>query len=149
MHGLLSAVIGLITALFSSLIGATSDSASTTGTVLARLKHLTTMIGSSSDGRGSNTVMGWLNSPIKSMQMGTIAIGSGYGTAQVSITTVNASKSLLLMTGYTSNYAPTSYTAGDVPGIYFLNTGSCSYVNANRTGTGGTTTVYFMIIEFY
>lgn len=87
--------------------GLTTDTSSSTGSLHAKLEYLRQdVVGDSADVRADNTVMGWLASPIKSIQRGTKSVTSSGDTQ--SISSVTTGKSMLVLTGMTFNGSTTS-----------------------------------------
>ena len=83
-------------------VGLRDDAASATGSALARLAQIVsdvtatrTQIGTSAHTRANNTVMGWLNSPIKSIQRGVSTYAVAALTITVTITSVTTSKAVV------------------------------------------------------
>lgn len=86
-------------------VGLRTDSADASGSLHAKVKDIkdnripaiNSKIGTPSDTRASNTVMGWLNTQVKSVQRGgTVASGSG---TNVTISSVNTSKAVVIAHG--------------------------------------------------
>ncbi len=85
-------------------IGLRTDSADGNGSLHAKNKDLKNKmveiegkIGTSSDDRSDNTVMGWLNSPVKSIQRGLTTVSSC--PTNVTISSVNTSKAFVVANG--------------------------------------------------
>lgn len=82
-------------------IGLRTDAADAAASLHAKVGNVTNkvnIIGTSADTRASNTVMGWLNSPIKSWQRVT-ANANSTTTITLSISTVNTAKCIVLVDG--------------------------------------------------
>lgn len=100
---------GMMEALLSFIrrqVGLRTDSADPNGSLHAKVKDIkdnripaiNSKIGTPSDTRASNTVMGWLNTQIKSVQRGETGASPGSGT-NVTISSVNTSKAVVIAYG--------------------------------------------------
>ncbi len=101
-------MLGMLEAMLSFLrrqIGLRTDAADAAGSLHAKVadakSSINSKIGTSSDTRASNTVMGWLNTPIKSIQRGLTTVSS-YPT-NVTISSVNTSKAFVAANGRNGN----------------------------------------------
>jgi len=156
-------VFGMLEAMLSFLrrqVGLRTDAADASGSLHAKVKDIkdnaipgvSNKIGTSADNRASNTVMGWLNTQVKSWQrVTTDTIGSG-----VAISSVDASKCIVLVNGGTYYYDDTNETAGNVNvPVYisaFTNTSiTLNYSFSRATGFTATksSTISIIIIELY
>ena len=146
-------MFGIMEAMLSFLrrqVGLRTDAASSTGSLHAKvrdIKNTIAILGDSTDARADNTVMGWLSSPIKSVQRGTTRL-SDAKSVTVSISSVNTAKAVLITTGILDDSA-------DITNIPKHN---CMAVLTNSTtititGKGPYSdvnlTVAWQVIEFY
>lgn len=146
MMGIISAITGWLT----KQLGLTTDAASSAGSLHAKVKDIAdNKIGDSADARADNTVMGWLNTQVKSWQH----ITTGVTGSTVAITAVTASKCIVLVTGGSRHSEATDKRDVYVPHYVsaFTNTTitlSWSFAApSGYTTTGGTVSV--IIIELY
>jgi hypothetical protein len=96
----LGGIVGTVIGWLSYQMGLRTDAADASGSLHAKVKNVAdNKIGDSADVRGDNTVMGWLNTKIKSIQTGeTTTTGESYDT-YVTITSVNTSKAIVVAFG--------------------------------------------------
>lgn len=150
--GFISAIIGWL----QYHLGLRTDTASSTGSLHAKtmdIKNSATTIsnhiGTSSDSRASNTVMGWLKSPIKSVQQGTITISYNSNFGSATITEVDTSKAILIPLGVKGN---SSAGVPDDPYVQLTlySTGIQAYRGTSSTsGTNNNLAIGWMVVEFY
>ena len=138
-------------------IGTKEDSANASGSLHAKTKDIkdkVNILGTSSDNRASNTVMGWLASPIKSVQRGVITLNQLTATNSATISAVNTSKSFVNFLGQGNDYI---YSGLD-PWLYGSHFGRLALTNSTTvTATRdmysercvGTLTISYEVIEFY
>lgn len=84
------------------------------------------------------------SSGIKSIQSGTVAISGAGTTGNATITSVDTTKAVVLYLGQTS-------TTNDVTYEAYIELTSATNIRATRNSSAGgpTTTVSFMVLEFY
>ena len=129
-------------------VGLRTDAASATGSLHAKIAEELARIGTSANTRASNTVMGWLNSPIKSIQRGQTAVPSLNSATDVSISSVTTTKSFVSLSyaAYTS-HGTISYLGG----VFAHLTSDTNLRIENRGGDprsiGGS--VAWEVVEFY
>lgn len=147
---MLGGVIGVILGWLGYHHGQRTDAANATGSAQARIKHiidnrLQTAVGTTSDTRSSNTVMGWLNTKVKSVQRGSASRGVGDSTAYIDVTisAVDMSKSIVTLSTScrTSTSTPDQYM---VRGRLI----SSTYLRIEGNAKGNTDTDW-EVIEFY
>ena len=140
-------------------VGLRTDPASATGSLHGKLKDiadnkLQTAIGTSAHTRANNTVMGWLASPVKSVQRGvaSMASGSGGDTLNVTIAAVTMSKAVVIVSGF--RFASTDSVALTKQ-EYSSTTFTVSLANATTldfirgTILGQVLPISWQVIEFY
>lgn len=88
-------------------IGVRGDTASSTGSLHAKIKNMADKLGTSSDGRADNTAMGFLNTQVKSWQRVTVN-PSGSSAVSVTLSSVNTAKCLVFINGSQSGTAQDS-----------------------------------------
>ena len=147
-------MFGMMEAMLSFLrrqVGLRTDSADPDGSLQAKVKdikdNVISKIGTPSDTRASNTVMGRLNTQVKSVQRGVTTAYFGLGT-NVTISSVNTSKAVVIAHGKCNNIAR-SHGGGITANLTSstnLNLSSGFYSN---TGSGGNADVSWQVIEFY
>lgn len=147
--GLIAPLLGLL-----YQIGQRGDSANATGSVHAKLANITNKIGTTSDTRASNTLFGWSNSTIKSIQTGVTDMSSNAtSTTNVTISSVVPEKSKVILN---CEFGP----AGDISDFAKAQGSAALTSSTNlrltralgKTGSSGTTmTTRFrwQVIEFY
>ena len=151
-------MFGMMEAMLSFLrrqIGLRTDSADASGSLHAKVKDIkdngiatiNSKIGTPSDTRASNTVMGRLNTQVKSVQRGVTTAFFGLGT-DVTISSVNTSKAVVIAHG---ECAGSAYSHG---GGITANLTSSTNLNLSSgfysdTGGGGNADVSWQVIEFY
>ncbi|KJR97942.1 MAG: hypothetical protein VR68_11565 [Peptococcaceae bacterium BRH_c4a] len=151
-------------------LGTTGDAANAAGTVLARLAELLTnrltaaragyldaavssratsaSIGTSADGRATNTVMGWLNSPIKSWQRVTFTPNTNAAFA-VAISSVVPEKCIVLLNGYDFGADSSARPWSVLRYISAFLATSISFAQSYAPYSSGYGTHSVIIIEFY
>lgn len=138
-------------------IGTKEDSANASGSLHAKTKDIkdkVNTLGTSSDNRASNTVMGWLASPIKSVQRGVITLNQLTATNSATISAVNTSKSFVNFLGQGNNYTYSGLDQWQY-GSHFgrLALTNSTTVTATRDMSSGscmgTLTISYEVIEFY
>lgn len=94
MFGMMEALLGFV----RRQMGLRSDAASASGSVHAKLANITNKIGTTSDTRASNTLFGWSNSTIKSIQTGVTDMSTNMtSTVNVTISSVVPEKSIVIL----------------------------------------------------
>jgi len=151
-------VFGLNEALMSFIrrqVGLRTDAASSTGSLHAKVKDIkdngiatiNSKIGTPSDTRASNTVMGRLNTQVKSVQRGQTEASPESGT-NVTISSVNTSKAVVIAHG---RCADSHYHCGG--GITANLTSSTNLKLSSgfnsQQGYWGPAIVSWQVIEFY
>ena len=133
-------------------VGLRDDAASATGSLHAKTKDvkdsITAQIGTSAHTRASNTVMGWLNSPIKSIQRGVTITPWANTTTNVTISAVTTGKTMvhMLSTSYVGRIT------SDINGMVFAhltNTTNLRLENRGGATLGLGGSVSWEIIEYY
>lgn len=120
-----------------------------TGLIKGYTDSLEGSIGGSGDNRASNTVMGWLNTVIKSIQYGTVSLGTTQTSNTADITSVTASKSLLIPLGVSAASKNDGTVASSSHYCVRLSLQSTT-VTATRVASEGTAaTAGFCVVEFY
>lgn len=96
MFGMIGALIGWL----SYHLGLRTDAASSTGSLHAKVKYLSsTQVGDSADVRTDNTLFGWANTQIKSYQTGEKSLDTSTATSTtVTISAVVIAKCIVLFT---------------------------------------------------
>ena len=126
-----------------------ADPASSVHGKLGSIKIDTAKIGTNTDTRASNTVMGWLNSPVKSVQRGVATLNS-VNTLDVTITSVNTSKSMVIATDYWDSSSNSATTQFDIDSSRsYCNLSASTTLQIKRGGTRETVYVAWQVIEFY
>jgi len=93
-------VFGMMEAMLSFLrrqIGLRTDAADVAGSLHAKVKDIVNKVGTPSDSRANNTLFGWLNTPVKSVQRGVTAPSISDVSTTVTISSVNTSKAIVLI----------------------------------------------------
>ena len=142
-------MFGMMEALLSFIrrqVGLRTDTASASGSLHAKIakaisdiSDVSGAIGTSSDDRADNTVLGWLSSPIKSVQRGTINVNNPSSTATIS--SVNTAKAFVNMLGFT--------WYGSQPANIRLALTNSTTVTATKGYDSSDGEVSFEVIEFY
>lgn len=138
--------INKILAFVRRQVGLRTDTASATGSLHAKVKQLSDVVGDTADLRVDNTVLGWLNTPIKSIQRGTTVISNAGYSATATISAVNTSKSIVIFSGQSGpNAGGTDPTACLVRAV-LTNTTTITFT---RGYPQGDITSAWQIIEYY
>ena len=130
-------------------IGTKEDSANASGSLHAKvgdLKNKVDVIGTPSHTRANNTVMGWLSSPIKSIQRGTGILQTTNNEVTVTISSVNVNKAMINFLGASAAIAYTEM------GLHFirLSLTNATTITANRQSAANVATTFsYEVIEFY
>ena len=135
-------------------VGLRDDAASATGSLHAKTKDvkdsITAQIGTSAHTRANNTVMGWLASPVKSVQRGVTTTPGTGGAAivNVGISSVDTSKTVVNMLA--STYVGRVTT--DIGGVVYAHLTSSTNLRLENQGVatlaiGGS--ISWEVIEFY
>jgi len=147
--GLIAPLLGLL-----HQIGQRGDSADTTGSVHAKLANITNKIGTTSDTRASNTLFGWSNSTIKSIQTGVTDMSSNTtSTTNVTISSVVPEKSIVILncefgsTNDISTFAKAQGSAALTSSTNLRLTRALGKTGSD--GAGMTTRFRWQVIEFY
>lgn len=138
-------------------VGLRTDSADPDGSLHAKVKDIKdngiSKIGTPSDTRASNTVMGWLNTQVKSVQRGVTTASYGYGSwTNVTISSVNTSKAVVIAHGKCADRA--CRYGGGITANLTSSTNlhlSSGFVVENYDGTSdwGPADISWQVIEFY
>lgn len=146
MFGMFDAIYAYL----SRMVGNRTDAASSTGSLHAKAKDTSDKIGSSADTRASNTLFGVAGTQVKSIQRGTSTMTTGSTNVTATISSVNLSKSILLMT---------NDVAVDINNTNGLNSAmvrgrlnSSTQLSFDRTSNAaatGTLSIDWQVIEFY
>lgn len=147
-------VIGTILGWLGYQVGQRTDAASASGSVHAKLANITNKIGTTSDTRASNTLFGWSNSTIKSIQTGVTDMSStATSTANVTISSVVPEKSIVILNcefGSTDDISTFAKAQGSAALTSSTNLRLTRALG--RTGADGsniTTRFSWQVIEFY
>lgn len=141
-------------------IGTKEDSANASGSLHAKTKDIkdkVNILGTSSDNRASNTVMGWLSSPIKSIQRGTGIMQLDKNEVTVTISAVTTSKTMINFLGASAGSRKyrdggTSGVAYSVTGHHFLRlslTNATTITVSRKENNNVDATFSYEVIEFY
>ena len=133
-------------------VGLRTDAASATGSLHAKIKDiadnkLQTATGTSAHTRANNTVMGWLNTQVKSIQRGTAIITEPNVSATATISGVTTGKSVVVL----GHMYPNASAAGVglhacLANAVLTNTTTITFT---RGVAGGTVTIAWQVIELY
>lgn len=147
-------VIGTILGWLGYQVGQRTDAASASGSVHAKLANITNKIGTTSDTRASNTLFGWSNSTIKSIQTGVTDMSTTLTSrVDVTISSVVPEKSIVILncefgsTDYISTFAKAQGSAALTSSTNLRLTRALG-----KTGSDGaaiTTRFRWQVIEFY
>lgn len=156
-------MFGIMEALMSFIrrqVGLRTDAADAGGSLHGKIGNIknevnvvNSAIGGSSDIRSSNTIMGWLSSPIKSVQYGTVAFSYSDTSKTITISSINTSKSILIPLG--RNFPYLWAGTGEMffgcwfPRLSLTNATTVTAVRGEESPSGLTLTVGFMVVEFY
>ena len=124
---------------------------------IIELTNATTVTTSRGSGSGANTlycyyqVFEYEPGIIKSMQSGTIAMGSGVDNASATITSVVANKSLLVFRGWHTNDTATGATPWDFQmwGTRIQLVNSTTVTVSRYTNNTATVTAGYTVVEFF
>ena len=128
-------------------LGAPEDVANATGSLHAKIADLAAnKIGDSSHVRADNTLMGWMASPIKSIQRSTVNLSGGGTSATATISTVNVAKTMINYLGFSTNAA-----ASDAPSVFYprISLTNGTTVTVDIAMASKNVTVNFEVIEYY
>lgn len=149
--GLIAPLLGLL-----HQIGQRGDPANATGSVHAKLANITNKIGTTSDTRASNTLFGWSNSTIKSIQTGvTDMSGTATSTVNVTISSVVPEKSAVILNcefGFGSGGDISDFAKAQGSAALTSPTNLRLTRALGKTGSDGaaiTTRFRWQVIEFY
>jgi len=132
-------------AVLKSALGNGTDTASSTGSVHAKLTALSAAMGDSADVRSADsTLFGLLATTVKSVQRGTITM-SGTST-DATITGVNMLKSIALHGGVTIGGSSDAVASAFMNRVVLTTSAT---VTAYRAVIGDVTNVSWQVIEFY
>ena len=147
MAGVIATIIGWV----GYHLGQRTDAADAAGSlhgkagqVLAEATNIKDKIGTSSDTRANNTVLGWLNSPIKSIQRGTITIANAATSGTATISSVGASKSMVFWLGTRTVNEPTLLDS-----MVTVTLTNATTVTATRSGNVGVIYINYQVVEYY
>ena len=154
-------MFGMMEAMLSFLrrqVGLRTDAADQAGSLHAKVSNHDTFIrnkiGTSSDTRSSNTVMGFLATFVKSVQTGTTEMsGTGQSSATVTISRVNTAKSIVIATEEGSGANDPSDVVRTRASVTLTSSTRLQISRAlggtSSSGTGFATRVNWQVIEFY
>jgi hypothetical protein len=135
-------------------LGSQEDTASSTGSLHAKIKDVANKIGTASDTRASNTLFGWSNSTIKSIQTGVTDMSSNTtSTTNVTISSVVPEKSIVILncefgsTDDISTFAKAQGSAALTSSTNLRLTRALGKTGSD--GAGITTRFRWQVIEFY
>ncbi len=150
-------MFGMLEAMLSFLrrqVGLRTDSADENGSLHAKIKDVKTYlgggVGTSTDDRADNTVMGWLNTSIKSWQ--NVTFTPTTATGNVAISSVNPAKCIVLFhgSGYGVYYHSDNWIAYSIHcRLVALTATVLSYACLGIGTSGQYGTHSATIIEFY
>lgn len=129
--------------------GLTTDAASPTGSLHAKIKDVAdNKIGDSADVRADNTVLGWLATPIKSIQRGATSVTTDGDTQ--SISAVVMAKSIVVLGGHTSNLTSSTDAGASLERANVKVTlTSTTQLTFNVHDDSDSNSVSWQVIEFY
>jgi len=143
-------------------VGLRTDAASPTGSLHAKVKDIkdnripaiNSKIGTPSDTRASNTVMGFLATFVKSVQTGTTEMsGTGQSSATVTISPVNTAKSIVIAKEEVSTANSYSDIVRSLASVTLTSSTRLEISRAlggtSSSGTSSRTRVVWQVIEFY
>lgn len=152
MFGMMEALLGFV----RRQMGLRSDAASASGSLHAKLANITNKIGTTSDTRASNTLFGWSNSTIKSIQTGVTDMSStATSTVNVTISSVVPEKSKVILNcefGFGSGGDISDFAKAQGSAALTSSTNLELTRALGKTGSGGsgiTTRFSWQVIEFY
>lgn len=150
MFGMMEAVLSFL----RRQVGLRTDAADQAGSLHAKVSNIENKIGTSSDTRSSNTVMGFLATFVKSVQTGTTDLsGTGESSVNVTISPVNTAKSIVIATVEGSNAGSYSDIVRTRASVILTSSTTLQITRAlggtGSSGTGFTTRVKWQVIEFY
>ena len=150
MFGMMEALLGFV----RRQMGLRSDAASASGSLHAKLANITNKIGTTSDTRASNTLFGWSNSTIKSIQTGVTDMSTNMtSTTNVTISSVVPEKSIVILncefasTESISTFAKAQGSAALTSSTNLRLTRALGKTGSD--GAGMTTRFRWQVIEFY
>ena len=147
-------VIGTILGWLGYQVGQRTDAASASGSVHAKLANITNKIGTTSDTRASNTLFGWSNSTIKSIQTGVTDMSTNTtSTTNVTISSVVPEKSAVILNcEFTSTEKISTFAKAQGSAALTSPTNLRLTRALGKTGSDGagiTTRFRWQVIEFY
>lgn len=150
-------MFGMMEAMLSFLrrqVGLRTDAADQAGSLHAKVTNIGNKIGTSSDTRSSNTVMGFLATFVKSVQTGTTEMsGTGQSSASVTISPVNTAKSIVIATQEVSGANSYSDIVRSWASVTLTSSTRLEISRAlggtSSSGTSSGTRVVWQVIEFY
>jgi hypothetical protein len=150
MFGMMEALLGFV----RRQMGLRSDAPSASGSVHAKLANITNKIGTTSDTRASNTLFGWSNSTIKSIQTGVTDMSTNTtSTTNVTISSVVPEKSIVILNcefgtaNDISTFAKAQGSAALTSSTNLRLTRALGKTGSD--GAGMTTRFRWQVIEFY
>ena len=149
-------MFGMMEAMLSFLrrqVGLRTDAADPAGSLHAKVKDIkdnripaiNSKIGTPSDTRASNTVMGWLNTQVKSVQRGVTRVSPESGT-DVTISSVNTSKAVVIAHGKSVGLR---WQGGGITANLTSSTKLNLTSGFNDGSAWGNADVSWQVIEFY
>lgn len=155
-------MFGMMEALLSFIrrqVGLRTDAASATGSLHAKIKDIKDIadnkIGTSDDDRADNTMMGWLNTPIKSWQRITFT-PTDAGAYAVAISSVDPSKCIVLLDGCDVAFIADGVVQQAYTGVAinrFVSAFTATSIRVTRSNSWGNQSSFgnysLVIVEFY
>jgi hypothetical protein len=150
MFGMMEALLGFV----RRQMGLRSDAPSASGSVHAKLANITNKIGTTSDTRASNTLFGWSNSTIKSIQTGVTDMSTNMtSTTNVTISSVVPEKSIVILNcEFASTESISTFAKAQGSAALTSSTNLRLTRALGKTGSDGaaiTTRFRWQVIEFY
>lgn len=150
MFGMMEALLGFV----RRQMGLRSDAPSASGSVHAKLGDIANKIGTTSDTRASNTLFGWSNSTIKSIQTGVTDMSTNMTSrVDVTISSVVPEKSIVILNcEFTSTENISTFAKAQGSAALTSSTNLRLTRALGGTGSGGagiTTRFRWQVIEFY
>lgn len=150
MFGMMEALLGFL----RRQVGLRTDAASASGSLHAKLANITNKIGTTSDTRASNTLFGWSNSTIKSIQTGVTDMSTNQqSTTNVTISSVVPEKSIVILNcefGSTNDISTFAKAQGSAALTSSTNLRLTRALGETYSGGAGITTRFrWQVIEFY
>jgi hypothetical protein len=130
------------------MVGNRTDAADGAGSLHAKIGDIKNKLGTSSDTRASNTVMGMSSTQIKSIQRGSLLLdnfNTNSGVTAATISSVNTGKSVLIFSVRTGQLSAVSQVTGVITSGTSIQFTNMSYQNTNWVAA----TAEWQVIEYY